>query len=575
MHRTHLLNHKIKFWLPLFLALTPVYPLQAADFQLVSTDPIPHKNQITYLMQAKEVEKSIALYFRYKEKLGKHDFEVLQQMALILLEQGARSPDQETQLLSIFGSGIASASSSLDILEAGIKSEHGETQIAAIQFLGKMQDDRSDELLIKAMSSPFLLARMEAAFHLAQRKHRTAVGQIESLMYRIPPQARFFFPQFFALIGTSDAIAILRHLMEDRYSSVRVEALLCAARFGRDDLLPVIRMNITHVNVAEQEAAAFAVGVLKDSKSVKKLHHLCQSAPINVQIAASLALHRLGDQKAKDFLIEQASECNLFAIVSLAEIPEGKEVLARLCHHPDLSIRVNAAIALLHLKDPRCQNALIEILVKDVRDMGLQPQQSIGKTMVAFKPVFSVSHQPSDFYDLRGATFQIRQQLLLEAMHLSEEVFLQIARKIFESRQTDLIPTFVLLLENIQTPDCLSLLEQYAQAAGMPLTRAYCHLALFRMGKEGEHEEQITQWLVRNQDSEMIRFRPLVPIHQRIGNSPYELTPEDSSQLLIDSFQTLAERQHARSLDILLNAMQDGNPKNRYVLAGLLLRALQ
>lgn len=164
---------------------------------LPGEEKVIKKNQIPYLMQAKEIEKSITLYLKYRKGLGKHDFEILQQMAFILLEQGTRSPDQETQLLSIYGSGIASAPASLDILEAGIKSTHAETQVASIQFLGRMQDDRSDELLIKAMSSQFFFARMEAALHLANRKHRASVGQIESLMYRVPPPARFFFPQFF------------------------------------------------------------------------------------------------------------------------------------------------------------------------------------------------------------------------------------------------------------------------------------------------------------------------------------------------------------------------------------------
>jgi len=534
-----------------------------------------HKNQISYLMQAGEVEKSLALYSSYQKQLEKHDFEVLQQIAFILLEQGARSPDKETQLLSIFGSAIGSAASSLDILEAGIKSQHGETQVASIQFLGRMQDDRSDELLIKAMSSPFFLARMEAALHLAQRKHRAAVGQIESLMYRVPPQARFFFPQFFALIGTSDAIAILRHLMEDRYPSVRVEALLCAAKFGRDDLLPMIRMNITHLNVAEQEASAFAVGLLKDSKSLKKLKRLFNSSPINVQIAASRSLHVLGDPEAKEFLIEQAKQCNLFAIVNLADIPEARDVLAQLCNHPDLSIRINAAITLLSHKDPRCARSLMEILVRDLRDMGLQPQVSMGKTMIAFKPVYSASQQPSDFYDVRSATLSIREQLLLESMNLPPEVFLQIAERIFMSRQTDLVPALVMLLQNLQTPESIALLQKYANATGLPLTRAYCHLALFRAGKEGAHEEYLKTWIARNKDSEMIQFRPLVPLDKRLNDSPYELTPEDSSRLLIEVFEALAERQHESSIDILLDTMLNGNPKNRYVLAGLLLRSLQ
>ena len=84
---------------------------------------------------------------------------------------------------------------------------------------GWLEDDRSDEILVKAMSSEFFFARMEAALHLAKRKHKTSVGQIESLMYRVPPPARFFFRQFVALIGTSDAVSILRHLMEDNFVS--------------------------------------------------------------------------------------------------------------------------------------------------------------------------------------------------------------------------------------------------------------------------------------------------------------------------------------------------------------------
>lgn len=558
---------KLKKILPFFLIL--------ASAQASADSPVPNKSQIAYLIQAHQPEKSIALYHKYKKGIGKHDFEVLQQMALILLEQGARYPDQETQLLSIFGSGIASAASSLDILEAGIKSSHVETQLASIQFLGRMQDDRSDELLVKAMSSEFFPARMEAASHLASRKHKTSVGQIESLMYRVPPEARFFFPQFFALIGTSDAVAILRHLMEDPSAAVRVEALLSAARFGRDDLLPIIRMNITHSNVAEQEAAAFAIGLLKDSSSIKKLKRLYESAASNVQIAAARSLLQLGDLSARDFLIERAREYNLFAIVSLADIAEGKEVLAKLCQHPDLTVRINAAVTLLKHRDPRCRETLIEILVRDCRDMGLIPQISLGRTLMAFKPVFSSTQQPSTFYDIQGATLAIREQLLIEVMHLPEEDFLAIAKMIFESQQVDLIPTLVSLLESLQTEEAVGLLRIKAQQTGMPLIRAYCNLALFRIGKEGSYENYLKEWLERNKNSEMIRFRPVVGLDKRLINSPHDLTPEDSSRLLIEMYQTLAEKQQDSSIDILLDAINEGNPKNRYVLAGLLLRTLQ
>ncbi|MBS0650518.1 MAG: HEAT repeat domain-containing protein, partial [Verrucomicrobia bacterium] len=187
----------------------------------IAEEPV-NKLHVLYLMQSKEWDKSIDLYRQYKQQLGRHDFEILQQMALIILEQGTRSSDPELQLISIFGTGIAGVAAAIDILEAGITSPHPQTQMAAIQYLGHMQDDRSEELLTKAMSSDFFFTRMEAAYQLAARKSRVAVGQIESLMYKVPPQMRFFFPQFFALIGTSDAISVLRHMMDEPFHMTRI-----------------------------------------------------------------------------------------------------------------------------------------------------------------------------------------------------------------------------------------------------------------------------------------------------------------------------------------------------------------
>jgi hypothetical protein len=85
------------------------------------------------------------------------------------------------------------------------------------------------------MASPFIMARMEAGFHLASRKHRKATGHIEALMYKLPEELWFYFPQFFALIGTSDSIDVLKKLMENPMSMTRVEAILCAAKFGRHE----------------------------------------------------------------------------------------------------------------------------------------------------------------------------------------------------------------------------------------------------------------------------------------------------------------------------------------------------
>lgn len=544
----------------------------------VAAPVLPNKLHILYLMQSKEWDKSIDLYRQYKEQLGRHDFEVLQQMGLIILEQGARSSDPELQLISIFGTGIAGVAASVDILEAGITSPHPQTQMAAIQYLGHMQDDRSEELLTKAMSSDFFFTRMEAAHQLAVRKSRVAVGQIESLMYKVPPQMRFFFPQFFALIGTSDAISVLRHMMDEPFHMTRIEAVLSAAKFGRDDLLPAIRSRATHSFIAEQEACATAIGLLKDSKSIPLLQKLSRSSSPNVQLAAQRSLYVLGDESIKKEMFDLAKKEDLFAITTLGEIPGSEDLLYELAKHENMLVRFNAATALLARRDPRSLPILKEFIIRDSRDLGFQPHNSTGNSLMSWKVIPSaVQHQQKDSYDLVTLSLNVREHLLRLSLELPEEDFLKLASAIFDSRQGELIPTLAALLENLQTPQAIALLKSKAQTAGAPLIRAYCSLALLRMKQPGPYEQSILNWIAMRKNTEMVRFRPMLPWNVKISekSNAFELTPEENSRLLILCYQTLAERHDEMSIDIILEGLKSGHAKNRFVLAGLLICALQ
>jgi HEAT repeat protein len=537
-----------------------------------------NKLHILYLMQGKEIDRSIALYKQYQEFLGRHDFEILQQMALILLDQGTKSVDPEQQLISIYGSQIAGISASIDILESAILSPHPQTQMAAIQCLAHLQDDRSEELLTKAMASDFLFTRMEAAQQLAMRKSRSAVGQIEALMYRIPPQMRFFFPQFFALIGTSDAISVLKQMMDESFHLTRIEAILSAARFGRDDLLPAIRARITHPFVAEQEACAAALGILKDSASLEALKRLSTSPSTNVQLAALSSLYQLGDASAKQQILTLALAENPFAICACGHLDGTEDELARLTRHSNIQVRFNATVALLQRRDPRCLFPLKEFLLRDVRDLGYQPQFSVGNALMAWKVVPSaIQHQKADGYDLLTLTLNVREHLLRLCIDLPEPIFLNLAREIFDSRQTELIPLLVSLLENVQTQEALQLLQDRAQTAGAPLMRAYCTLSLFRLKQSGPYAQAILSWIDSKKQTEMIRFRPMLPWNVRISEkaSAFELTPDENSRLLIECYQTFAQKHDEKSIDIILEGLSNGHIKNRSVLAGLLIQALQ
>ncbi len=538
-----------------------------------------NKLHILYLLQSQEFNKAVDLYRDYRLQLGRHDFEVLEQMAKIILEQGARSLDPEQQLISLFGSSIAGISASSDILEAAITSTHPQSQLAAIQFLGSLQEDRCEELLTRAMSSDFFYTRMEAAYQLALRKARTAVGQIESLMYRVPAPMRFFFPQFFALIGTTDAIALLKQLMDDPYHTTRIEAILSAARFDRDDLLPHIRTRATHLNVAEQEACAAAMGLLKDSKSIPILQKLATSPTDNVKLAALRSLHILGNENARTEIIHLAKEGNVFAIHLMGEAEgfECRELLPFLLDS-NPQMRFNVAFALLKKKNPACLSVLMEFLVRDSKDLGFQPQFSVGNSLMAWKVIPSaLQHRDEGSFDIVALSMNVREYILRESLELPQEYFLELAKIIFDARQGELIPLLISLLENLQTPEAVKLLEVKSQSAGAPLIRTYCNLALLRIKRLEKYENAILQWISLKKNTEMIRFRPMLPWNARMteATAAYELTPEENSRLLIECYQTLVSKHDETSIDILLDGIKTGQSKNRPVLAGLLIQAIQ
>lgn len=537
-----------------------------------------NKLHILYLVQCKEYSRAIDLYQDYKTALGRHDFEILQQMGMILLEQGARSPDPETQITGIFGSGIAGIAASIDILEAGITSPQPETQMAAIQFLGALQDDRCEELFTKAMSSDFFFTRMEAAHQLALRKARTAVGQIESLMYRVPPEMRFFFPQFFALIGTPDAIVLLKSMMDDPLHMTRIQAILSAARFGRDDLLPLIRSRATHLNSAEQEACAAAIGSLRDSKSIPLLKNLSNSPSANVRLAARHSLYILGDDPSKEEIMGLALKGNLFAIAMLGDIPGSETALFSLVHDANLQVRFNAVFSLLKRGDPRVADFLPDFLIRDARDLGFQPQFSVGNALMAWKVIPSAQqHQMEGQGDLLTLSLSVREYMLRECLELSPHEFLKVANVLFSAKQGDLIPHLIFLMENLQTEEAIDLLKIRAQGPGSPLTRAYCSLALLRLKQGDTYKNAVLQWISLKKNTEMIRFRPMLPWNVRISDNPsaFELTPEENSRLLIECYQTIALEHDVNSIDIILEGLKSGHGRNRPVLAGLLIQAIQ
>lgn len=528
-----------------------------------------------YLMQQGQVEESIEKYREGVDLAGRGDFEILQQMGLILLQKGIQSQDSQTVMMTLFGAGLSGSANALEILEHGLMNPDPQIQLLALHFIAKIDDDRTAEIFNRAMSSDYLAIRMEAAFYMAQTKHPHAVGQIEGLMYRLPPAFKPFFPPLFALLGTSDATCALRRLIEDPDPQTRVESILHVARLGRDDFLPALRKRLTHTHIAELEATAFAMGALKDSHSMLRLRKLALSPTDSIRLAASLALFHLGDRAHVSTIARLARQSNLFAIAALGAISGTEEVLAEFVKSSDLQVRTNAAIALLQRRDPRCLEALSEILIMDARDLAFHPFNSVGRTLSAIKAVPSAELRAKDPTIDLSFSLALREHLLREAIHLPEESFLKLAKRIFVRGQNDLVPATIALLENLQTEKAIALLKEGAEKISCPLIRDYCHLSLFRLKQEGPYEEYVTHWVMNQKESQLIQLRQLLPWKYRLEQTDYTLTPEETSRLLIESFLSIASQRDEKSIAFLLEAIQHGNPANRYALMGLLMKATE
>jgi len=158
-------------------------------------------------------------------------------------------------------------------------------------------------------------------------------------------------------------------------------------------------------------------------------------------------------------------------------------------------------------------------------------------------------------------------------VELPHDAFLNIARAIFSHQQKELVPLLVRLLENERSEEAILLLRAESERLGSPLIRAYCQLALFRLNEEGPYEKNLFEWIEKNRGNEL-EVRPLLPRKVRSDKSPYTLTLEERSELLVEAFEALAESKKEEALSALLDAIAKGSPHNRCLLAGLLLRAV-
>jgi HEAT repeat protein len=531
-------------------------------------------SQALYLAYKGQIDLALTIYEKYFQETQTHDTDFLQHLGLSLLEQGARDSDVEIQVMSVFGAGIAMNETALPILAKAVTSPVPQLQLIALNFLARHQHDEADKYILQGLRSNYLLVRLEALHQMALKKIPRASNHIESLMGKVEPDLVPLFPQLYALVDDAEAIKMLRKLLNHSNETVRIAAIISTADAGRDDLLPKIRALSTHASPAQQEACALALGILHDESSIPRLTHLSRHASIStVRLAAFNALYSLGRIEGLEGIKVMAKSGDLFAINALGEHTGTADTLALLLQNPDFSIRINTAIALLKLQDVRCLPLLSDIFIKDAKDLVFIKGTSQGKGFIYWKPVASAREQFSDSPIELELSLNLRESLLEMTADLPEDCFLGIVKQLFDAQQNDLVPLAIQLLEKQQTEKSICFLKGYLESPGAPLIRNYCNLALYRLGETGPYSQNLAAWTKAQAAQNLIQLRPLVPWELDDNHALYQITPHETSRLLVETFEALTRKQDNDGINCLLEAIKNGNNKNKYALAGLLIRA--
>lgn len=548
--------------LALLLLFTPLF----AAF------PPEISSRVLYLVHHNQVEHALELYLEHAKE--EHDFDLLQTVGKSILVRGTQSADPEVQLYCLFGAGVAASPHLLPVLERGVKSSEMKSQLVALNFLSKYQDDAADAVLVDALSSPFLLARLEACYQLAQKRNPIIVDHLCALYYKVPAVVRTLFPQIVVCIDSEEANQMMQRYLSDKDFVVRTEALVNIARHKRDDFLPQIHKLANQTHFIQQEASALCFGEMRDRSALPILERLADSKQAEVRLTAQLALYKLGETTRLPELLVEAKGGNLFVISALGGIEEkeSRELLLHLSKNADRDIALNASLSLLKHRSREALPLLRSLLVTEKRDVGFHRVASPAGALGAWKCVYSASQKEKNMMGLKAQTVGLKQEILLNALELPEEDFLGVARLVFENSETQLVPALIDLLCNHRSPGCIDLLKEMQQKTGAPFIRNYCNLALFRLGERGEYEEKLIEWIKKEENSMLIQLQEEKAKERQ---TQFTLSPEETSRFFIEALETLCSAQSQKGVETLIHTIAYGNPKNRYALAGLLIRTTE
>lgn len=527
--------------------------------------------RLLYLMHRQKPEEAFNLYLENVQD-HKHDYALLQKMAKELIYEGAKSLDPEVQMMCLIAFSISSESSLHFLLRQSLDPKAPpQLQLATVAILGQMQDDRANEILKKALASPFLLLRLEAIYHLAKNKVNEVFEPMQSLFAKSPPEALPLFAQIAIELDTPQNDRFIRQLLSHQNVALRVEMLKEIRKHGLDHFHDQILKLASESHISQQEAAFLALAETDQSCNDEVLQRGRKHMQPEISLAALVALASKGDLSALSEIRERAKKGELFAFDALTFLDDrgSQEFLFDfLKNSPSFDRKLNALCSLLKLKI-ECDSALVApFLLTDMKDFGYLPCLSPGGGFQFFK-VLSSAHQNEKRYPLLlEKTASLKQQLLLAFFESSESHFFSLAKQILSYPEKDLIPLTLQLLENIHNDAIYDYLYQTSIFSSSSFVRGYAALTLFRLDPNPINTEKLIRWVKAQTDFSLIQVK-------KPEESFGALTYEETSRLFLESLEALVLQKSSAAIETLLYLIAHGNEKNRYALAGLLIKTAE
>ena len=544
----------------------------------VATGDSMLKSQILYVISKGEQVKALQMYQQYYKQTLEHDYKLLREIGLSIIEDGISKGSELDCLLALIAIEIAQEDCFTHHLGKLIKSKFFPVQAKTLSLLKGIDNIHSDMLIKSCLSSDFIMLRLEALSILVQKHNKTALGQVEALMNMVHKQYHPIFVDFFALSGTKYAISMMKQMMSDKDLNLNLATIMAAKNYSLEELIPNLRNSLTHTSPCIQEAAASALGFFHDAFSISKLEALTLSPHTETKLAALYALYILGQTECKKKIYSLARDGNLYATRLAAGISESETTLHEIYYSDDNNLRLNSALSLLDQKDPLCMPVIKDLITLDTNVNYLEVSYSPGRAFSALKikPLAGLEHKQMTL-GVQQQTMTIQNQLLAKSIELPRQKFMTIVDEIFLAKRNDLVPTAIALLENIDDAESREYLKVKAAMPGAPFIRASCHLSLWKSTKEEVHKEAIKTWIKDFGKHQLINIAQKTTANQEKKGSVtgYELSLEEKSHLLIQAFLNISLAHEKSGLDCIIDAMIYGHEKNRTPLAGVLLKTIQ